>query len=126
MKTVGSDISQLIKQTYKNLEELNKSIQKGAHTIEIDNIETILNNLNKQSSEFARVLSHTTKIEKQFKIEDKLENDLHKLIKTLLHSGAFSQALGPLQDELRKHLTKIESCIKKWQSKVEKSDFDAL
>lgn len=126
MKTEGIDISSLIQKTCQNLSELNSHISEGAHTIEREDIESILKDLNKQSNELSRSLSQSTKINKQFKIEKKLEDELHKLIKALLHSGAFSQALGPLHDELKKLLSKIEHCVAKWQSKVEKVDSGPL
>ncbi|MCE5294264.1 MAG: hypothetical protein LLF94_06580 [Chlamydiales bacterium] len=113
-----SDISSIIADTCKHLEEL-KTVGVEMNPASEDRLKAILVTLRKEANALKHKINESREIAP---IEPKLRNDLDSLIYWIQHNPEFNEALGNLGVGLTKYFNDISYCFKNFESKVTKTE----
>jgi len=113
----------IVQQMYNNLHALQREIAQGMQNFNSDSLKNIVDKLNSDSKALARQMHKEMKLkETVISIDVKLRGELLDIIHKIQHSPVFLQSLGQLEHQLVPILRAIETHVKKWQPKVEKTD----
>ena len=114
------DMHTALRLTHEHLRALEAEIHQGAHEFQPGHFEKIISILSKDSNLLSKEL-HTMH-EKAIQVDADLNYQLLATIDRIRHAHAFWMAIGSSQEALLNALKKIETSIRKWVPKVEKTE----